>query len=60
VKLPVGSAAGFLDSARNDGVADLKLAVSMNAEGWNLQLPHRHANSLWCKPSIDQFLLFSA
>ena len=49
MKLPVGSVAGFLDSARNDGVADLKLEVSMNAGDWNLELSRRLANSLFCK-----------
>lgn len=58
VKLPVGSAAGFLDSARNDGVADLKLGVSMNAGDSNLELSRRLANSLFCKPSIALIFAF--
>ena len=60
---PVGSGAEFLDFARNDGVADLKLAVSMEVGVLNLELPHRHANSRSCKLSIAlifAFLILSA
>jgi hypothetical protein len=49
VELLFGYAPGFLDFARNDGVADLTLRVSMDVEAWNLELSCRLANSLSCK-----------
>jgi len=54
----VGSAAGFRDFAWNDGVADLKLAVSMDIRAWNLERSRRLANSVSRKPSIALIFAF--